>query len=63
MTVTLSSAVQVHATFDGTYVDGKKTGYGKMTYPNGDIYTGEWKDNTMEGQGTYVYKVPPRDMN
>lgn len=30
---------------------------GKMTYPNGDEYTGEWKDNTMDGEGTYVYKV------
>lgn len=28
-----------------------------MTYPNGDEYTGEWKDNAMEGEGTYVYKV------
>ncbi|CAM9343228.1 unnamed protein product, partial [Hapterophycus canaliculatus] len=48
---------QVHATFEGTYTDGKKAGTGKMTYPNGDEYTGEWKDNHMEGEGTYVYKV------
>lgn len=28
-----------------------------MTYPNGDEYTGEWKNNVMDGEGTYVYKV------
>ncbi|CAM9295975.1 unnamed protein product [Laminaria digitata] len=28
-----------------------------MTFPNGDSYTGEWKDNLMEGEGTYVYKA------
>lgn len=48
---------QVYATYAGNYTDGKKAGMGKMTYPNGDEYTGEWKDNAMEGEGTYVYKV------
>lgn len=48
---------QVHAIYEGNYKDGKKAGTGKMTYPNGDEYTGEWKDNAMEGEGTYVYKV------
>lgn len=47
----------MHATYEGNYTDGKKAGIGKMTYPNGDEYTGEWKDNAMEGEGTYVYKV------
>ena len=49
----------MHAVYEGNYRDGKKAGMGKMTYPNGDEYTGEWKDNVMEGEGTYVYKVPP----
>lgn len=48
---------QMHATYEGSYVDGKKAGVGKMTYPNGDVYTGQWKNNVMEGEGTYVYKV------
>ena len=26
-----------------------------MTYPNGDIYEGEWKDNKSHGQGTFFY--------
>eukprot|EP00953_Heterococcus_sp_UTEX-ZZ885_P028894 15399-Heterococcus_DN1.PRE.1 len=47
----------VSACYEGIYVEGKKAGYGKMTYPNGDVYTGEWKDNRTHGQGTYRYKT------
>ena len=25
------------------------------TYPNGDEYVGEWKDNTRDSWGTYTY--------
>lgn len=53
------SSRKLHATYEGAYVDGKKAGTGKMTYPNGDVYTGQWKDNAMEGEGTYVYAVRP----
>ena len=35
------------ARFDGMYVDGQKTGYGKMLYPTGDIYEGEWFQNKV----------------
>lgn len=51
---------QVHAVYEGDYTDGKRAGLGKMTYPNGDVYTGQWKDNAMSGEGTYEYKVPDR---
>mmetsp|Transcript_22989 Transcript_22989/g.20881 ORF Transcript_22989/g.20881 Transcript_22989/m.20881 type:complete len:230 (-) Transcript_22989:113-802(-) len=44
------------ARFEGNYVDGQKTGYGKMIYPNGDIYEGEWLENLMNGEGSYTYK-------
>jgi hypothetical protein len=43
------------ASFEGMYTDGKKHGLGKMTFPNGDVYNGEWKENKMEGEGTYMY--------
>eukprot|EP01052_Picozoa_sp_SAG31_P059858 SAG31_NODE_19103_length_612_cov_0.884990_1_plen_96_part_10 len=33
------------ATYTGSYVDHKKCGVGKMTYPDGTIYEGEWKDD------------------
>jgi len=35
------------ATYDGDYCNGKKQGLGKMVYPNGDIYQGEWVDNKV----------------
>ena len=35
------------ARFDGLYLDGQKTGYGKMVYPTGDIYEGEWFENKV----------------
>lgn len=44
------------ARYEGNYVDGQKSGVGKMVYPNGDVYEGEWVANKMEGQGTYTYK-------
>ena len=37
--------------------DGKRDGVGTMTYPNGDVYTGEWKESKMHGVGTYKYKA------
>merc|ERR1711988_147965 len=43
------------ATYEGNYADGKRNGIGKMTFPSGDVYHGEWKDNKIEGQGTYTY--------
>ena len=45
------------AVYEGEYVDGVKSGRGKMTYPNGDVYDGFWAANKMEGEGTYTYKV------
>ena len=35
------------ARFEGKYKDGHKTGYGRMVYPNGDIYEGEWFENKV----------------
>ena len=35
------------ASYEGKYTDGKKNGLGKMVFPNGDVYFGEWKDNKV----------------
>lgn len=43
------------AMYEGSYSNGKKHGVGKMTFPNGDVYHGEWKENKMDGEGTYTY--------
>lgn len=37
----------------GDLKDGKKEGYGKMVYENGNIYEGEWKDDKRNGQGKF----------
>lgn len=32
-----------------------KSGKGKYTFKNGDIYEGEWKQNNYHGKGTLLY--------
>jgi len=44
-----------YARYDGNYVSNIRSGIGKMIYPNGDIYEGEWVDNKMQGEGSYTY--------
>jgi hypothetical protein len=44
------------ARYEGNYKDGLRCGFGKMTFPSGDTYEGEWQDNKMSGEGTYWYK-------
>lgn len=48
-------AAKVTATFEGNYENGAKQGVGKMTFPNGDIYHGEWKEDKMSGDGSFMY--------
>lgn len=35
------------ARYEGNYKDGIRSGFGKMTFPSGDIYEGEWLDNKV----------------
>ena len=35
------------ARYEGNYKDGMKHGAGKMVFPNGDIYEGEWIENKV----------------
>lgn len=37
----------VKATYEGEYWNGKRQGRGKMVFPSGDTYHGEWKDNKV----------------
>lgn len=43
--------------YEGDINHGVKNGRGVMKFRNGDIYTGYWKGNMMEGDGTMVYSV------
>ncbi len=44
------------ARYEGNYYDGMRHGQGKMIYPTGDIYEGEWFENKANGEGSYTYK-------
>ena len=35
------------ARFEGIYLNGLKTGFGKFKYPNGDLYEGEFLDDKV----------------
>jgi len=36
------------ARFEGNYINGLRTGHGRMVYPNGDVYEGEWHENKVK---------------
>ncbi len=42
--------------YEGDYVDGKRHGYGRIKGRNGLIYTGEFKNGIIEGQGVMTLK-------
>lgn len=35
------------ARYEGNYVNGKKSGVGRIVYPNGDSYEGEWLEDKV----------------
>jgi antitoxin component YwqK of YwqJK toxin-antitoxin module len=35
------------ARYEGNYKDGLKHGVGKMVFPNGNVYEGEWFENKV----------------
>lgn len=39
----------------GSWVDGRKSGQGTMTWTNGDKYVGNWEDNKEQGQGVKTF--------
>lgn len=43
----------------GHIVNGKKRGYGKYFWKNGDWYEGSWYDDTMSGKGRYYFSGEP----
>lgn len=44
------------SSYDGIFHLGLRHGAGRMIYNNGDIYQGEWKNDKVEGYGTFVSK-------
>lgn len=43
------------AVYTGQWSNGKRHGYGTLTYASGDRYEGNWKDNKFHGYGIYSY--------
>ncbi|KAJ9529797.1 hypothetical protein QJQ45_022202 [Haematococcus lacustris] len=43
------------AVYEGQYLDNKKQGKGRMTYPDKSVYEGDWVADLHEGTGRYVY--------
>ncbi len=41
--------------YEGSYVEGKKHGIGKLYLPNGDRYHGTFAADVFTGEGTYFY--------
>ena len=47
--------MQERKIFEGEWVNGKRTGAGKMVWQNGEEFTGEWKENLQTGQGEHKF--------
>jgi hypothetical protein len=41
--------------YKGTWKDGKRSGQGEYTWPDGMRYVGEWKDDEKTGQGVFSW--------
>ena len=44
------------STYEGQFNCDKKHGQGKITFKTGDVYIGEFKNNTINGFGQYIWK-------
>jgi hypothetical protein len=42
--------------YDGQYVEGRRSGVGKLSLPNGDRYHGMFEAGAFHGEGTYYYR-------
>ena len=41
--------------YEGSWDDGLKSGFGVIEYINGDMYSGGFKDDVRNGNGEYIY--------
>ena len=44
-----------HGVYTGPVKDGKRNGYGVLTYKSGAVYNGEFKNNNYDGRGVYNF--------
>lgn len=56
----VSAGEAVRATYEGDWLQNKRHGNGKMTYPGDNSeYEGDWKDNKRDGKGKLTWKSTP----
>lgn len=56
LSVYLSVIVFLHVSLSlSLFVTCSADGHGTLTYPNGDYYTGEWRDGCKHGKGEFHY--------
>lgn len=41
--------------YKGEWAEDEKSGPGRMTFANGDVYDGQWRNGFRQGEGTYKY--------
>ena len=51
----LGKAGDILSSYHGDFLAGKKNGKGSKLMPNGDRYTGDFRDDYREGKGSYVW--------
>ena len=49
------TCVEKWGTYVGSVVDDRKCGVGKLTFPNGDVYVGQFEDDMLHGRGSMTY--------
>ena len=47
-----------NGTYEGDWERGKKQGYGKYAFKNGDVYIGQFQDDKIEGNGSFTFRHP-----
>ena len=45
-----------NGTYEGDWEQGKKQGYGKYSFKNGDIFIGQFQDDKIEGNGSFTFR-------
>jgi len=43
--------------YEGNFVNGVRSGHGKLTKSNGDVYEGNFENDVISGQGKYTWKT------
>ena len=47
-----------NGTYEGDWERGKKQGFGKYSFKNGDIYIGQFNDDKIDGNGSFNFNHP-----